>query len=299
MRRIKNYFEFLLVKIISAIVRTLPHQFALCLGRLLGVIIFYMIPIRKKVAMNNILYAFPEKNKKERKNIIRRCYINFALNMIEFIRLSKLSKDFYSSYITYVNVELLQKAYEQKKGALCMSGHFGNWELLGAAIHAQGYDLSGIARRQRNHLVDRLINENRRAAGLGVIELGMAIRGVFRALQRNQFIAILADQDARRKGIFVDFLGHPSSTATGPAVLALKFGCPIIFACCVRGKKGRHTIFFEWIDYSDLDGVTDENIRILTQRHAQTLEKYVRTYPDHWFWMHRRWKTKPRNEIKS
>lgn len=294
MKKLQNYLEFLLVKILAIFIRLLPHQAALGIGRLLGVMIFYLFPIRKKVAMENISCAFPEKDRKERKKIMRKCYINFALNMIEFIRFPILSKDFFFSNVTFVNGDLLQKAYDQKKGALIMSGHFGNWELLGAAIHAHGYALSGIARKQRNRIVNRLINDTRKAMGLGIIELGISIRGVFRALRENQFIAILADQDARRRGIFVDFLGRPSSTATGPAIFALKFGCPIIFAACVRGTKGRHTIYFEWIDHSDLSGVSDENVRILTQRHAQVLEKYVRTFPDHWFWMHRRWKTKPR-----
>lgn len=302
MKKYQNYLEYKIVKVLSAFIRMMPHPMALIFGRMLGLLVFYVIPIRKRVAMQNISLIFPEKNKKQVSKIARGCYINFTLNMIEFIRMPLLGAEFYASKFAFVNGEVLQQAYEQKKGALCMSGHFGNWELMGAAIHARGYPLSGIARKQRNRLVDRLINDTRKAVGLGVIDLGMAIRGVFRALKENQFIAILADQDARRKGIFIDFLGRPSSTATGPAIFALKSGCPIIFACCIRGKKGAHTAHFDLIDHSDLKGVTEENIRILTQRHATALEKFILKYPDHWFWMHRRWKTKPRlgpkNEAK-
>ncbi|HOH09123.1 MAG TPA: lysophospholipid acyltransferase family protein, partial [bacterium] len=83
------------------------------------------------------------------------------------------------------------------------------------------------------------------------------------------------------------------STASGPALFALKTGAPLIFGVVVRGQAGRHTLQLEEIDHRDLQGVTPENIHELTQRHARLLENYIRLHPDHWLWMHKRWKTSP------
>jgi len=294
MKKLKNYIEYYLVRSVAWLLNRLPYSWALGCGRFLAWIIFYFIPIRKKVTLQNISQCFPEWDRRQVRRTGWRCYRHFAMTFVEFIRMPQHGLKLLDTQVTFNDRELLQRAKDNGRGAICLSGHFGNWELLGAAIRQQGFPLSGIARRQRNRMVDELIQQVRHAMNLGVIDLGMAVRGVFRALRSNDFIAILADQDARRRGIFIDFFGRPSSTATGPAIFVLKSGSPLLFGVCVREKDGRQSIHFKNVEHSDLDGVTEENIRILTQRHATILEECIRQWPEQWFWMHRRWKTKPR-----
>ncbi|MBN1997462.1 lysophospholipid acyltransferase family protein [candidate division KSB1 bacterium] len=294
MKNIQNYIEFFIVYIIAFFVRLLPRLCAAAFGRGLGLFIYYIIPIRKKVTLDNLSVSFPEKSTKNIRQIARRAYINFALNIIDFIRLPKASPNFFKKNVIFINAELFSRAHRGGKGAILLTGHFGNWELMAAAICNLGYSISAIVKEQRNKLVDKMINDIRKKNGVETLFLGMAIRNILRTLARNQFIALVADQDARKEGIFVDFLGRPSSTATGPAIFALKTGAPIIFGTAVREKNGKHTIYLQEINYSDLNGISEKNIRILTQRHATVLEKSVRSWPDHWFWMHKRWKTKPK-----
>lgn len=298
MKKFQNYIEYALFQTTAVIFRAMPNRMAIHFGAVLGLFIFYFIPIRKKIAIENISSSFPDKSKKEIKGIARKSYIHFSKNLVEFIRMKRMDWGFIKQHVTLINGEILRQAYDQGKGLICISGHFGNWELLGAAFRAYGFPVVGIARKMRNRLVDKIIREIRESKDLGVIDLGMAVRGIFRALRDNKFLAILADQDARKKGIFVDFLGRPSSTATGPAIFALKTGSPIIFTACVRGKKGTFTAYIQSIDFSDLHGVTEENIRILTQRHVRILESFIQRWPEQWFWMHRRWKTKPQPNIQ-
>jgi len=294
MKKVQNYIEYFLVILIRAFISLLPLKQALAFGKGIGLFVFDILRIRRDVAIENIRRAFPDKDEKEVEQIARQTFVNFGMSIIEFMRLPQMTREYFKKKVTFVNAELLAEAMARGKGAILLSGHFGNWELMGAAIRSLGYPTEAIAREQRNTLINKIINQHRQAVGIKTIQLGMALRGVLKSLRQNNFIGILADQDAHDEGVFVDFLGRPSSTAPGPAIFALKTGAPIIFGTCVRMENGRHTVYLQNIDHSDLDGLNSENIHILTQRHASALEASIRKWPDHWFWMHKRWKTKPR-----
>ncbi|HNW59758.1 MAG TPA: lysophospholipid acyltransferase family protein [bacterium] len=293
MKKIQNVVEYVLAQLFAFPVRMLPHRIALRLGAGLGYLAYYVVPIRKQVALKNIAASFPDKSAREVRRICRNTYRNFGLNIVEFLRIPEMDDSYYDRYIEVVGGEQLQAAGRGGRGAVCLSGHFGNWELFPALIHRMGFPMVGLARDQRNPLVNKMINRNREAWGAELARLGMGVRAVFRALAANKFITILADQDAHAEGVFVDFLGRPSSTAAGPALFALKTGAPLVFGVVVRGAGGRHTLILEQVDHDDLEGATPGNIYQLTQRHARLLEKYIRLYPDHWLWMHKRWKTPP------
>jgi Kdo2-lipid IVA lauroyltransferase/acyltransferase len=293
MKKIQNVFEYVLVQMIALPVRLLTHGAALRMGAGLGYFAYYFIPIRKSVALQNIARSFPDKSALEVRKICKGVYRNFGQNIIEFIRMPMMDEAFYREKIHVVRGELLDQAGRNGHGAICLSGHFGNWEFFPAVIHSMGFPMVALARDQRNPFVNKLINETRSSWGVEIARLGMGVRAIFRSLAANKFITILADQDAHSEGAFVDFLNRPSSTATGPAIFALKTGAPLIFGVVVRGERGEHSLILENIDHTDLDGVTPENIHELTQRHASMLEKYIRLYPDHWLWMHKRWKTSP------
>ena len=122
-----------------------------------------------------------------------------------------------------------------------------------------------------------------------------SLRDILKALRQKKFVAILADQDAGRGGIFVNFMGRPASTAQGPAAFVMKAGAPIVFVVSLRQQGGKHVVESEALYFGDLPShwSEEEKLRHITQAWTDVLEKYVRRYPDHWFWMHRRWKTVP------
>jgi KDO2-lipid IV(A) lauroyltransferase len=293
MKKFQNYLEIAIVHIACLIVRSVPLSIALFFGRALGSFIYYGLRIRRNVATENIKRCFPALNDAEAGQIAVITYKNFGQSVCEFIRQPKMTKAYFNQKIKFVNEPLMEEAFLEGKGVLCLSGHFGNWEIMAAAIRAKGFPMMAVARDQRNPFVTAVINKYRIEVGIETIPLGIAIRGVLKALQKNKFVALLADQDAHDEGVFVDFFRQPSSTAPGIALFALKTGAPLIFGAAVRNPKGCHTVYLERIDHNDLQGVSEENIEVLTQRHTRVLEKYIVKYPDHWFWMHKRWKTKP------
>jgi KDO2-lipid IV(A) lauroyltransferase len=157
-----------------------------------------------------------------------------------------------------------------------------------------------LYQEQNNPHVDALIHGIRTQMKMASIPRGAALRGILKALREKKFVAILADQDAGSNGLFVNFLGRPASTGRGPAAFVLKSQAPIVFLVAVRQPRGRHAVIAELLsfDFSTnglrQNGEADEEqqLRRITEAWTKVLEKYIRQYPDHWFWMHRRWKTK-------
>lgn len=289
----KNRIEYTALKSVAQIIQKLSSLSSIKLGRMLGLFVYYFVPIRKSVAINNIKLAFPGKSDKEIERIARGTYENFGQTFFEFLHTPAREPGDFIKRCRIYNKKLLYRSFESGKGTLLMSGHFGNWEYIAALICSLGFPLTVIARPQKNRLVDNLINKYRQKAGIETVSLGMGVREFLRALRANKFVALLADQDAHREGVFVDFFNRLSATAPGPALFSLKTGATIVFATSVLKKNGSYNIYFEEIKSHDLVGITSDNIRILTQRHAAKLEEKIRKWPDHWFWMHRRWKTPP------
>jgi KDO2-lipid IV(A) lauroyltransferase len=106
-------------------------------------------------------------------------------------------------------------------------------------------------------------------------------------------VLMLGDQSASRESLFIDFFGRPAATHRGPALFALKTGAPMVMGLLLRQSDGRYAAEFEEIPHDDLHGASERNVAELTRRHTAVLERYIRLYPDHWLWMHKRWKHTP------
>jgi len=157
-----------------------------------------------------------------------------------------------------------------------------------------GYPVSFLVGEQHNTLVDGLMNRLRQGFGVETIPLTGSLRGVFRALRRNRIVAMLSDQDAGKGGIFVDFFGRPASTPYGPARFAVAAGAPLIPGVAVRHPGGRHELVIAPPVPAPPEGTQPaEAARLLTQAYTSAFEGFIRRHPDHYFWMHRRWKTRP------
>jgi KDO2-lipid IV(A) lauroyltransferase len=300
MRRLKHWLEYQGVLFLLFLAQTLPLAIMLALGRLLGKLTFSILRIRRRVALENLAHAFPEKPAAELKTIARRSYEKFGMMMLEYLRLPKLSENELRERISFA-MPKEQNPYEQAlalgKGAICMTGHFGNWEYMGALVALLQYPMVYLYQEQNNPYVAALIRDTRTKMNMPSIPRGAALRGILKALREKKFVAILADQDAGSNGIFVDFLGRPASTGRGPAAFVLKTQAPIVFCVAIREPNGRHRVEAELLTFDlSQNGPAlseEEKLKFVTQAWTRVLEKYIRQYPDHWFWMHRRWKTKP------
>jgi KDO2-lipid IV(A) lauroyltransferase len=288
----KHRFEYGLTYLSGAFLRILPYRLALSFGSFLGFLAFDVLRVRRNVTLINLKNSLgDQKNIKELKKIGRRAYKNIGKSLVEYSLFPSLNKKKISRMVEFEGAENFDEALRRGKGAIVVAGHFGSWELMGAATSQRGYPVDFLVGEQHNILVDNLMNDYRKSMGIGIIKMGAAAKGIIKALKNNRFVAMLSDQDAGNDGTVVDFFGRPASTPKGPAAFALKMNAPIILGFIIRGNKEKQKIIIEKPIFIEKSENKEDDIRKLTQAYTSVLEHYIRKYPDHWFWPHRRWKS--------
>lgn len=268
----------------------IPYRSALAIGSFLGWVAFDVLRVRRKVTMINLRNSLGV-HKNGLAGIGRRAYRNFGKSMVEYSLFPSLSRQSVLGMVELEGAENFDQALARGRGAVVVAGHFGSWELMGAAVAQMGYPVDFLVGEQHNLLVDNMMNDLRMSMGIGIIKMGAAAKGVIRALKSNRFVAMLSDQDAGDDGTVVEFFNRPASTPKGPAAFALKMEAPIIMAFIVRQGRGKQKIVLEKPIFGKRSSNKEEDIKNLTQAYTNVLESYIRRYPDHWFWPHRRWKS--------
>lgn len=290
-KKIRYEIEFVAVKAILFLANLIPYRMALRLGDIIGFLAFSVFRIRREVTLTNLKNSFGNQySEREYKKIGSRAYRNISKSMIEYGLFPSLKKKNLDNLVSIDGAEHFQKIKAAGKGAVLVTGHFGSWELMGAYVAQHGWPIDYLVGEQHNLKVNKLMNDHRTMFGIGLIELGVAARGVIKAVREGRMVAMLSDQDAGSDGVIVEFLGRPASTPKGPAAFAIKTGAPLL--CGVIVRQGLHQrIMVEPPIEIHLTGDKAEDIKVLTQAYTSILGKYIKEYPDHWFWPHRRWKS--------
>ena len=293
--KLGHALEYALLRAVAGAAGLVGWRAAQTLGATLGALVG-AIGIRRKVALDNLARAFPERSEAERRSILARHYREVGRVALVYPRLGALARAPAGQVIAAVRgEEHLVEARRGGRGVVLLSGHLGPFELLVAWL-AQRHPIDIIVRPMNNPAVDAWVERVRVGAGLGVIRAD-AVRDVYAAIRGGRVVGMLADQDARRHGVFVPFLGTPASTPVGPARIALALKVPIITAFCLRRADGRLEME---IQPPLLETGDDEAAALrLTARHTERLEEWVRRHPEMWFWLHRRWKTAPPEPIAA
>jgi KDO2-lipid IV(A) lauroyltransferase len=246
--------------------------------------------VRRRVAEANLALAFPEWSAAERERVLREHYRELGRVTAEYAQFDRLARRPPGEVVVESRgLEHLDAL--RGRGAVLMSGHYSNFELVGATL-ARLNPVDFLVRPLSNPGVERLIAQRRAAAGVGVISTSAGLRRVHEALRAGRWVAFLADQDARRHGVFVPFLGVPASTAVGPARVSLHSGAPIVMGFVTRRADGRLDLDVD-PPLEIADPAAPDAVLRLTARHTARLEERVRARPELWFWLHRRWKTQP------
>jgi KDO2-lipid IV(A) lauroyltransferase len=270
-----------------------PEPAALAFGRFLGSLAWRVVKFRCKLVLASLRRAFPEKGTEELAALGLACYRNLGGCFVEMFRIHRLSTREMERRIFFERRQVMDQALEQGRGVINVTFHYGNWELMGAFAARSGMPLDVIARGQQNPYFDRYVKNLRRASGMRLISVNRAKAEIVRSLRSGRIVSFLADQDAHRVGVFVDFLGRPASTVKGPALYAFKTGAPVVLSVMLpQSASGRWKIVFEPVPRPDTNEL-EEFIREMTAHFTSRLEYYIRQAPEHWFWPHRRWKTGP------
>jgi len=280
----------------SAVALALPAQAD---APLAGRLIYRLFPLRRRVILENLRRVFgaavPEA---EIVGLAQAHYAHLWRLAGEFVRFRWLSEEKKSALIRVDNVDPLARALERGKGALILTGHFGNFEVATIAGLRHFPHMRGrfhfIRRAIRPRWLDALVNRRFRQGGFGVLGKRGSLDAILERLEAGDLVVFPFDQHASPPdGIAVDFFGHPAGTFKSLAIMALATGAPVVPASSWREHDGSHVLRFEEpLPLIECDKVSEE-IRRNTRAYNATLEVLVLRHPEQWFWVHRRWKLAP------
>lgn len=258
-------------------------------GEFLGKIVSALAP-RKQVGMKNLSMAFPQNGIAWKREILKKCYRHLAWSIVEYLCLVKDPSRIHSFIVNIQGEEILQDLLRDGKGAIILTGHIGNWELLAGWLASRGYPIHAVVRDPNDVDVACMLADFREKVGLKTFSKYNIMLGAAKLARKGAFLAILADQDAGREGIHAPFMGVECSTPGGPAALSHLAGVPVIPLVSYRKEPFKHEI----VIYPPLPDPKEENrsrrIEIVTRLANQVLEDMIRKHPEQWLWLHRRWK---------
>lgn len=295
MKNIIHLLSYLLVRATSLILAILPLGFAYLLARVIGNFAYHVLQLRRQVVMDNLHTAFGrEMQKSQLEKIAAESYRQISMSFIELMIGPKLTTHI-QHMLEPEHIELIQELMKQGKGLIIVSGHLGCWELQGAAAAtALAEPLTVAAAKQSNPYIDRFVTERRSGMGMQVAGTKEAMKLLLKALRKGQALGLAADQNAGRGAVFVDFFGKATATQPGPAKLALKFNVPMLVGGVIRTGPAQFRVLLQQVEIKK-----DDTIATITQKHVKILEGFIRQYPEQYFWLHRRWKTRPKEETEK
>ncbi|HOX93659.1 MAG TPA: lysophospholipid acyltransferase family protein [Syntrophales bacterium] len=284
----------LMTKSILIFFKAIPLPFRKALFRGLFTLVYHLLTKQRLITLHNLKCAFPEKEMPELIGIAKGVYSHLAIVMAEFFEIPWITKDNYRQWVEFEGLENIEKALVQGKGVLSIVAHLGNWEMMTMAFPMAAYPIQIVYRPLDNPVLDNLFGYVRSLNGNSLIPKTGALRSMLMLLRQNKIVGIMGDQNmSAREGVFVEFFGRPACTTVGLAFMALKTGVPVVPAFMIRMKNGKYRFIIEpAVDISNT-GDLQADVKENTQRFTRIIEHYVRLYPEQWFWLHQRWKTKP------
>lgn len=267
---------------------------AVKLGGRLGALGYRPLGIRRSVVERQIAAAFPGLDEAEVTRLARASFEHLGRVAIETALMPRIGRDGVWALMAEVTGwDVLQEALSLGRGLILVTGHLGNWELAGAYVAAHGVPLDVVVRQMNNPLFDAYLKETRQRLGMTVVYDMEAVRRATRSLKEGRAVAFVVDQGVRNlASTYVPFFGRPAKTPRGPAVFALRGNIPVVFGAAIRRPDGRFHGIVERVPVEDTDD-READVDRTVARYTQTLERWVRRFPEQYFWQHRRWKRQP------
>ena len=258
------------------------------LGRFLGSV----LRLRRQEIVDNIAFCLPERTPQEIQAITDGMYRNAGMLVVEFLRF-KTNIGTIKDLLDWDGENPLPEILKQGKGALVLTAHIGNVELLCAMTPLFDVSLTVLTKTIKPDSLNKHVDDARRFLGVKTLPPRNSYRDCRRVLQKNEVLGFILDQNMKRNhGIFVDFFGKPACTSPGLAFLSAQSGAPVVPVFLIRLPGGRHKVKILPAIPPPPDR-HPETIKAATQAYTKVIENMVREYPEQWIWMHRRWKTRP------
>ena len=300
--RLFDLAVYAMARLLEVVLAALSDDAAYAVARLFGDLIYRFDRRHRVRALEHLRRSFPTWPDEEVRRVARQSIRSLAYLGGEMVLTPRrINLTSYPRYTHMTNMAGHLRTLMGRNGAVIyLTSHLGNWEMLGYYMAVQGFPGIAIARPLDNPYLDRYVRRVRSRAGLMVFDKKGVTGRMDQALTGKGAVCFLSDQDAGRKGIFVDFFGRKASTFKSIALLAIRYDVPILVACARRlGAGCRFEIRGEQIIVPADWAGRDDPVRWITQQYTSAIERAVRRAPEQYMWVHRRWKHRPPGEQRS
>lgn len=283
--------EYLLAAGVLGALRPLPLGALRRAGEAAAAAAWFLLPGPRRTALTNLERSFPDRDAAWARRTARECYRLLGRNLAEVLHLPRLGEGWIRQHVRFEGREHFDAARAEGRGVIALTFHFGNWELAGAVYPRLGIPVAAVAFPQTNRRLDVLIRRNREAAGMKVVYTGhRGTARILRWLESGGVVGLLADQNAGAAGFRLPFLGRHASVSRAPAVLSRRTGAPLLPHFFLREPVDRFCMkIFPPIRVPDT-GNAERDLEAATREWLAVQEEMVRKHPEHYFWLHRRWK---------
>jgi Kdo2-lipid IVA lauroyltransferase/acyltransferase len=294
-RRFSRLREILLpaaVRGLASLFGLLSHRLALSLGRALGRLAWHLSGRDRKRALEHLSFALAELPDEERTRIARASFLSAGMNLAELLHFLKRRRKEILRHLEIEGWENVAAAKASGRSILILTGHCGNWELIGTALHEGGVPPAAVARPLEDAGLQQLLVDLRDHLGTTTIARGTrgAPRQLLEVLRGGGALAMLIDQDTKVDGVWVPFFGRPAFTPVGAAEIALRQKANVIPSFIERRLDGNHLVRF--LPALELPLDPREATALMTAK----IEEQIRRRPEQWVWWHKRWRRQQRGE---
>ncbi len=298
MKRAADWLFYLIIRGFLACLSILPLRVAYLFCELIALLVYSFDAKHRRIGLINLGIAFPQREARWRKQILRSSFRRIGHHAAELSRLPRLSPSRALARVSYEagrGLENYRAVKTAGTGVLFVTAHISAWELLPAAHAASGHPLSFIVRPLDNPHLDAWSLRVRRRHGNDVIGKHQAVRRSLQVLRAGGDVGFLIDQNIQEKeGVFVPLFGKPACTTTSVAALALKTGSPVVPGFIYPTDRTGHYRIRFYPAIVPVPGTDhEEQIRTLTATFNGYVEEMIREFPDCWLWGHRRFRTQP------
>ena len=291
--------QYIGLRLVSMMMHCWPIELNYAVARLIGDFMYTLDKRHRDRALGNLRRSFPDMPERERQQMARRSMQQLVMLFVEVLFTTRLVRiDTIASVMELGNFgEVLRMLMKRDRGLIMLTGHYGNWEVLGYALATLGFETTSVARPLDNRYVNDYMLGVRERMGQRIIAKKGATEEVTTVLEQNGVVGFIADQNAGPKGVFVDFFGRKASTYKSIALLAMQYNVPVVIGYARRvDDRFRFEMAAQDIIYPEDWNAQPDPMRYITQRYTRAIEEFVRKDPGQYLWVHRRWKSRPKGE---
>ncbi|MGE4298550.1 MAG: lysophospholipid acyltransferase family protein [Desulfovibrionaceae bacterium] len=283
----------------AALGRQLGFENLAIAGNLLGRTLWTAAPSRARLATDAVAFHL-EKTPEEAARIAKASFSHNCRSFLESMLTSSVDWRFVRDRLHIVNPEILREAARAQGPTVLTTAHMGAWELLTGIFHLFFHHpyKHVVVRTLPDAALNALTIRQRTRPSVSIIEHRQAAAKVLRSLKRGGATAFLVDHNCRHdEAVFLPFLRKTAAVNVGPALLAVRSGAGVWPAFMRRTEEGGYVLQFdEPLMTADIPGDWRDKLDVTALFYTQAVERWVRAWPEQWFWMHKRWKTRPNGE---